>query len=52
MLFSRALFLQCEKLQRGMIGPWFRHLGQSLYKLGARIQGNFFHEDTCMYLTL
>jgi hypothetical protein len=47
MFFSRALLLQYEKVQRQMIGPLFRKFGQSLYRYGAKVQNEFFHEDKC-----
>ena len=45
MFFSRAILLQYEKLQQRVIGPQLRSLGQRLYKFGANLQGDLFHED-------
>lgn len=45
MLFSRALLLQYDKFQFRFIGPQLRKLGQRMYKLGASLQGDLFHED-------
>ena len=45
MLFSRALLLQYDKFQHRFLGPQLRKVGQRLYKLGASLQGELFHED-------
>ena len=49
MFFSRALLLQYDKFQIKFIGPQLRRLGQRLYKYGASIQGDLFHEERRNY---
>jgi len=52
MFFSRGLLLQYERFQKNLLGPIYRKFGQYLYKYGAKIQNEFFHEDRCKSLLL
>ncbi len=50
MFFTRGLLLQYENFQKKLLGPIIRNLGQNLYRYGARVQNEFFHEDRRNYL--
>lgn len=45
MFLSRNLIVKWENLQMKVLGPKLRQYAQSLYKLGARVQGDYFQED-------
>lgn len=45
MFFSRALLLHMENVQRKYMAPGLRSLGQRLYRLGGKIQGDSFVEE-------
>jgi hypothetical protein len=41
----RGLLLRWENYEVKKLGPKLRYYGQKIYKLGAKIQGDFFQED-------
>jgi hypothetical protein len=46
-LIFRGLLLRQEHFVNKTLGPFMRKCGQGVYRLGAKIQGDYFKEDTC-----
>ena len=44
-MFKGVLYFKLETLTARVLGPIFRRTGQSLYRSGVSMQGEYGHED-------